>query len=162
MTEHGRLLMVLEALAGLYERLIALEGEKRDALVAYKPARVEQLTRDEEALISRLAELSAQRTRLLEQLLPDANQPTLTLLLERDGGPHATQIAALRERLRALGGELARLNRLNTQLCGHALSHVSGHLQTLAQNGLGADQGTYNGRGAARNFAPRALLNQRA
>ncbi|MCC6573965.1 MAG: flagellar protein FlgN [Planctomycetes bacterium] len=161
MSALEQLIAALQTLAALYEKLIALEGEKRDALVAYKPARVEQLTADEEILIAKLGEVSARRTQLLDALLPGSKQPTLTLLIERK--PEcAAQVAPLREHLRQLGSELARLNRLNTQLCGHALSHVTGHLQTIAQSGICAEQGTYNRRGAARAFAARALLNRNA
>ncbi len=157
------LIAVLELLAGQYEKLLALEGEKREALVAYKPQRVEALNADVETAVARLAELSTRRNELMQALLPTAKQPTLTLLIERKPDQPATlKLAALREQLRRLGSELARVNRLNAQLCGHALSHVTGHLQAITQNGMTAEQGTYNRRGAARAFVGRALLNQNA
>lgn len=151
----------LQALVRLYELLLACCEKKRDALVAYDTAAVARCAEEEEAVISRIRQADELRREQLARLLPDEKQPTLTRLADTLGEqPPGPELAGLREHLRKLGMDVARVNRLNTQLCGQALTHLNGFLHTLASGS--PEQGTYDRRGVAHTFAARPLVNQSA
>ncbi|MCC6465209.1 MAG: flagellar protein FlgN [Planctomycetes bacterium] len=151
----------LQALVRLYELLLACCEKKRDALVAYDTAAVARCAEEEEAVISRIRQADDLRREQIALLLPGEKQPTVTRLTESLGEqPPGPALAGLREHLRKLGMEVARVNRLNTQLCGQALAHLNGFLHTLAAGS--PEQGTYDRRGVARTFAARPLVNQSA
>ena len=157
----AELLSALEACERLYTRLLQSCERKRDALVAYRPAKVEEITMEEGALLAAISRCDVQRALLLRALLPDAEHPTLTALIEKceDDAVCAT-LAGIREHLRTLAMQVGRVNRLNSQLCGQALSHLNGFLEAIA--GAGKEQGTYNKDGDARGFTGRALVDQSA
>lgn len=157
--ERTRLRRTLEVLVKLYEALEMLCNAKRDALVAHDIERIQQRTEEEHDMLARIQKVDKARAEMLESLLTGQDSPTLTMLIDAtEDESESAELTGIREHLRKLGMEVARINRLNTQLCGQALKHLNGFVSALANGNT--TQGTYDKQGIARAFTGGALISQ--
>lgn len=157
--ERARFRRTLEVLVKLYEALEMLCNAKREALIAHDITRIQQLTEEEQDLLARIQKVDIVRAGILQTLLTRQDNPTLTMLIEATEDESETaELIGIREHLRKLGMEVARINRLNTQLCGQALKHLNGFVSALATGNT--TQGTYDKSGTARAFTGGAMISQ--
>lgn len=131
------LINLLTQLLAVYQQLVQLAGEKRKILVAMKVLELEQITRQEEKLLSQVEELEAQRRSLMRNLFPD--QQILTLSQLKTLVPDS-----LRPEIEQLGQEFIvvtkkwQLSReANQQLLQQGLHLVNFSINVLTQNVAG-------------------------
>jgi flagellar biosynthesis/type III secretory pathway chaperone len=150
-----RILKTLRVLERLYARLTRVAADKRTALIEFNVPAMTGIVEREEELIIRLRRVEQVREDELAQWLPTVDSPTLTDLLQQF--PDA-ELEAIRDRLRVLACELARVNRLNAELCRQGLDHLEGFIDLITRGS--AESSTYGRNGGARRYSPQALLNR--
>jgi hypothetical protein len=118
--------------------------QKRDAHVSLKPAEVDRIVAQEEALLSSLGEMDALRRRAAAEAGRVAGLPPGATLRQIAG--HDPRLMPLRDRLQKLMIDVARANDLNRALAGQSLAHVKQALLVLT--GVEPDASAYTRRGA--------------
>ena len=130
---------ILDRLAGLYDRLLEVLEEKREALVQVDRNRIPALNEHEEALAISLSVADEGRAGLMEAISDqidgevEGGSLTLGALIESIDDPDLTaELALLRERLRELAHHVRGLVETNRALTEQSLDHVTFVLRVLA------------------------------
>lgn len=136
--DWGVLLTVLRESVALYDDLLSLGEEKRQALVEADTAELDAITRREELKIlegTRLEERRAKATAALANRcrLTEA-KVTLTMLAESAEPQIADQIRRAGAELDAVVKKLVRLNETNAALIHQALNFVHYNLNLLTRS----------------------------
>ncbi len=155
---YQRLLKTMAILERLYQRLHETSQRKRDALVGFELPEVDRAVERENELIARIRRVHQLREAEMAALSPDANATLSTLAEQAGDSPEGEALTEVRTRMIGLAAELARINRLNAQLCKQGLEHVHGFLELITRGS--SEQNTYGRKGYAKPFASRALVNQ--
>ena len=139
---HPRVLQlesVLDRLATLYDQLLEVLQEKKEALVDVDRNRLSTLTDHEEALAISLSTTDDGRMGLMdaihEQIQGTTNRGELTLgeLIDTIDDPELTaELSLLRERLADLAKQVGGLVETNRALTEQSLDHVSFVLRVLS------------------------------
>jgi len=152
---HDRLLKTLRLLERLYSRLNLVAQAKRSALIEFAVHDIERIIEQEGELIARIARVEKVREEELAQWLPTTDNPTLGDLIAQDP---SDELIELRDRLRVLACELARVNRLNSELCAQGLEHLQGFIDVITRGNV--ESSTYGRSGSAKRYSPRPLVNR--
>ena len=129
----------------LYEALLGLCREKRDALTHLRSRELELALVKEEAVMSRIREAEVSRRRESMDLGATLGLPPDATLREIARASKSVELSGHRERLASLLRDLSRLNDLNRSLASQSLDHTHFFLRALA--GL-EDGGSYSRSGA--------------
>ena len=155
-----RLQVVLEAEAGLYERLRDLLQEEREILCSLDAPRLELLTQHKAALIDEGHVLESTRQAVVLQLAGELSLSPeglrLSVLCERLGAGHEGLHRA-HNRLVVLVGVVRELLQANRSLAGQSLSEVRSTLEAL---GGTLREGSSYGPDGSRCSAKGRLLRQ--
>ena len=157
-----RLVMVLEAHAGLHRRLLQIMEQKKALIIHIQIAELDAIVREEQAAIEVIAESDRERMALTEEIggalgLP-GKKTRLLDLINRVEGPHRDVLLDLRDDLRDIADDLDRLNRLNRTLVLHSLEHV--HLFLSMLKGSDPQAKTYT-HGGEEGGKPESILLDR-
>jgi flagellar biosynthesis/type III secretory pathway chaperone len=129
-----RLQVVLEAEAGLYERLRDLLQEEREILCSLDASRLELLTQQKAALVDEGHVLESNRQAVVLQLATELSLAPeglrLSVLCERLGRGH-DGLHQAHNRLVVLVGVVRELLQANRSLAGQSLSEVRATLDAL-------------------------------
>lgn len=134
---YERLIHVLERSEASYGTLLALLYEEKEAAIGSDAAKLTALVERKREILSSLASLERQRSRLLETLAgslglrPD--QLTLSRLAQSLPGEKAHKIDSLRTPLKHMALESQRINEENRHLVSHCLELVHGALAFFNQ-----------------------------
>ncbi len=146
-----RLIAVLEADLALHRRLLENARHKQRALMAHDLEALQQCVQIDEELTTVVGRHRALREQVLaacaRQLPGNAATIRVGALLEQVDGPQHDRIAALRDDMRRVLGELQRLNERNQQLLRVHLGVVNDLLALIV--GGEAPSSAYDQRGAA-------------
>ena len=134
----GELLTVLAESVKLYQDLLLLGEEKRQALIGADTAELDAITRREELKIldgTKLEERRAKATAALANQYKLADrQPTLLILADVAQPETAEQIRSLGAQLDKAVKQLVRLNDTNAALIHQALHFVQYNLNLLTRS----------------------------
>ncbi len=137
-THWGELLTVLAESVTLYQDLLLLGEEKRQALVGADTAELDAITRREELRIldgTRLEERRAKATAALATRYHMADKkPTLLMLADAADPDTAERIRTLGAELDIVVKRLVRLNDTNAALIHQALHFVQYNLNLLTRS----------------------------
>lgn len=136
--EWGELLTVLAESVQLYQDLLLLGEEKRQALVAANTAELEAITRREELKILEGTKLEERRAKATAALATryklTGAQPTLLMLADKADANTAEKIQLLGAELDVVAKRLMRLNDTNAALIHQALHFVQYNLNLLTRS----------------------------
>lgn len=138
------LLNALKEEASLYDALIGVCREKRDALVALRHADLDALVAREEALLMRISDADRARRRAASDVAATLGLAPAAGLRDIARAGKSGELMGLRDRLAGLLASLARANDLNRALAEQSLGHVQEFFRALT--GAQAD-GRYSRRG---------------
>jgi flagellar biosynthesis/type III secretory pathway chaperone len=159
-----KLITVLEEMLALYRAILALSQEKRTVLVAADGQRLEQITKQEELLILQAGKLDNQRSDIVKEignvlgLTP--SEITLENISKHADDNTASRLKRINADFEKVLGELAPLNKVNTQLIQHALNFVNYNINILAQNQSGPTYAS-KGRQSDKPAPSRALFDHK-
>ena len=130
-----KLLGLLDQVAEIYQSLLAVMDNERDAVVAADLKELNEAAKVKDNLLLKLRILEEQRMHLLKKLADQLNHPsedlTLTNLSQILEEPHANQLKDRSIRLLALLKFIQRANERNGSLFAHSLELVRGSLNLL-------------------------------
>ena len=138
MTEMWRSLVdVLEEMQALYQRLLELGEAKRDLLVRAKPEALDEVNRQEEALVIQGSELENRRAQATAVILTahglSGRQPNLSELIPLADGDTAERLSVFVREFGTLLKDLSRINAMNAKLTEQALAFVNYNLNLLTR-----------------------------
>jgi flagellar biosynthesis/type III secretory pathway chaperone len=130
-----KLLGLLDQVSEIYQSLLAVMDNEKDAVVAADLKKLNEAAKVKENLLLKLRILEEQRMHLLKKLADQLNHPyqdlTLTNLSQLLKKPHAKQLKARSIRLLKLLNIIQRANERNGSLFAHSLELVRGSLNLL-------------------------------
>lgn len=139
----SKLVVLMTDITDFYQTVLELSQKKKEALVAAQVGELDRITRQEEALLLESGKLEAAREKLVEEIAVahglKSSELTLTKAQTIAGPKVAGQLQGLEERLAGIIGELAPLNKLNTELIQQSLDFVQYNLNLLSQNAAGTN-----------------------
>ena len=145
-----KLLGVLQEILVLYQELLRVGQEKKEALVAVRGADLEKMTSQEELLLFKVGKLEKRRVEAVREIAEYYKQEkeTLSLAAVRKLATDdiANRLEFLQQELGKVVGELVPLNKLNGELIQQALLLINYNLNLLTQNSIGS---VYAARGKA-------------
>lgn len=118
--------------AALYEALMGIFVEKRQALIGLKTRELELAVAKEEAILSRLADAGAARARAAKHEAERLGLRGDATLREIAAKSKSAELSAARETLARLMKDVARANDLNRALAEQSLDHSRQFLRALA------------------------------
>lgn len=138
MTEMWRSLVdVLDEMQALYQRLRELGEAKRDLLVRAKPEALDEVNRQEEALVIQGSELENRRAQATAVILTahglSGRQTNLSELIPLADGDTAERLDAFIREFGTLLKDLSRINATNAKLTEQALAFVNFNLNLLTR-----------------------------
>lgn len=144
------LIEALEETLALYRHMLELSESKKNVLVRGKPAELEAINREEEALLIKGSELEHRRAKATAFLvtawdLTNTN-PSLDELAELAMPDDGERLRTLKQEFAATLKELSRLNAVNAKLTEQALAFVNYNLNLLTRRQA---EPTYAPTGAA-------------
>lgn len=162
----GEILQRLEDLAALYDQLIGLSKDKREAVIANRVGDVAAATNREARLVQQIGELDAEREAAVQRYVSgmglgagkSVRMEQLVRLV-----PNAEAKRALRtvtERLVAATGELRRLNDANQRLIRTHLEFIHYSIDVIA--GPSEDEATYHRSLQEQGFSRPSQFDTRA
>ncbi|MDU4959238.1 MAG: flagellar protein FlgN [Sporomusaceae bacterium] len=126
----------LHDLTALYRVMLEVSRKKKQALIAAEVAELEQLVKQEEALILQIGACEKARTKLIGELANACGLPADELTLTKAkalSGSAAVKLEAAETELTAVIAELAPLNKTNAELIRQSLNYVNFNLNILTQ-----------------------------
>ncbi|BBB91690.1 MAG TPA: flagellar protein FlgN [Methylomusa anaerophila] len=153
-----KLITIMHQTIQLYQTLLELSRQKREALVAVNIQEVESITRQEELLIIEAGKLEKSRQAAIEQIIARHNlsaaNPTLMQVKELADEQTAARIESIGEQIASLVKELVALNQLNTKLINQSLEYINFSINVMTQ---AAAEPTYSPQ--ASQPQPRSILD---
>lgn len=138
----SELVKVLEAVSGLYRRLLEIMGRERKALLRARRAEIEACTAEKRELLDRLQAAERRRTEAVNRLAQQIGRAeagvTLSLLARTAPEPHGRALHRCRNELLGLIAQVKKENRRSLALCRNAaegLRAAYGALKMLAADG---------------------------
>lgn len=134
----AELAAVLNAQAALYEQVLALSNEEREALSGHRPDRVIDIVRRKETFLLQVKTLDESRRLLCSRIAADWKLPASTLtvreIIDRiSGTAEATALADAREHLLTCVASLREVNDANARVCQSGIEVVRRIVQGVAQ-----------------------------
>jgi flagellar biosynthesis/type III secretory pathway chaperone len=125
---QARFLGVMKNIYDIHEALLRLSADKKEAIAGGAVSLLEETTRAEEVLLSRMSVCERQRTacckELAELLGVKPEDITAQSFIERAEEPERGELAALAEKLRALFKELRRNNDTIGRMLRNRLEYI--------------------------------------
>lgn len=131
------LINLLTQLLAVYQQLVQLAADKRQVLVAMKVPELEQITRQEEKLLSQVEEMEAQRRSLMRKLFPDQQNLTLSQLKTLVPDSLRPEIEQLGQEFIVVTKKWQLSREANQQLLQQGLHLVNFSINVLTQNVAG-------------------------
>lgn len=146
-------------------RLLEALDRKREAIARADAAALERLSREEQQLLAKHAELDRERETLVAglggmRIEPPATSksplssggspltPSLTDIAHREGGARGERLIALRDQARANVAELKRRSGILAQAAAALSAHLTGIMQAVGTAAMGGiNAGTYGRQG---------------
>lgn len=146
----------------VYEQMLAISEEMKDAIVAGVPELLSEMIEEETALAEKAAELDKERVSISETLagrLGLGAVPALSELCEQVNNPQQrAELLQLRSELVELVRRLMALNEKNQELIAQKKDYFAAMMDTL----LSTEQvGTYDSRGSSEVLSGSAGLFDR-
>ena len=153
------LLTVLSKMLSIYQAILALSQQKHDILVAAKAHELEQVTKQEEILISQIGKLENLRGKLVSELMVDHGIIEGEVSLEK---LHKIATPAVAQQLESFGQQfgdimtkMVPINKLNTELIKQALGFINYNINLLSQTAVGT---TYAAKGQTKQETPKRTV----
>ena len=162
-TRGAELIALMDEEVRLYDALLALTRDEREATLGDEPAVLDGIVAAKETLVAQVARVEMRRQAWVAEWSAeqgvDAGRLSLSSLIAQMPGPDAERLAERREQLLARVRELADLNFRNKQLLASALNVVSRRLEAYDRvtSSLG-----YRSSGRSVKSAGTAVLDMRA
>lgn len=158
----ARLVEILEEELRLEEALLDLGRRKRDALVRMDAPAVDKANREEQALLTVLAETGAGRLKILREAAAACGVPekeaTVRGLAGRLSKPESSRLMGLAQRLQIVLQEVRRINDSNRKLTEQSLQYVRDFFEIVS--GATVSEKTYGRRGQGRTPPARLMIDQ--
>jgi len=162
MEKWQSLIIVLDEMQALYQRLLELGGEKRNLLIQARPGDLDALNRLEESLVIEGSELENRRAKATADIVTTHGlsniRPSLTELMDLADAETAERLRIFCRNFGVTLNELARLNSINAKLTEKALAFVNYNLNLLTRSQA---ENTYAPVGTAQISRVRAALLDR-
>ena len=159
----AELIALMDEEIRLYDALLALSRDEREATVGGEPGVLDGIVAAKESLVAQVARVEARRQVWVAEWTVehgvDSSRASLASMAARMSGPEADALAQRREQLLARVRELADLNFRNRQLLNSALSIVSRRLEAYER--VTTSHG-YRPSGQGVKSASTAVLDMRA
>ncbi|HWR41470.1 MAG TPA: flagellar protein FlgN [Patescibacteria group bacterium] len=153
--EWSDLLQVLAAIYQHYQETLQLGKIKKEALVAYRVAELEELTKKEESLILQISRLEGQRAAIVRQIAAfyqlEGDAISLEAVRKLADPEVEQQMLKLQEDFVQVLSELAQINKVNAALIEQGLFFINYNLNIMTQNSV---EPAYASRGQAIERAP--------
>ncbi len=134
----NRLLMLLMDEVGLYQSLLAVYQDERQALLSFALDNITATSKKKENLILKVKILEEQRIHIIDQIAESLKHPasdlTLTRLAEKVDIRYSYKLSTLGAELSSVLEEMGALHRANRSLITHSQGLVSGSLALLNNN----------------------------
>ncbi len=147
------LIDVLKKECSEYEGLLALSQKKTPIIVSGNLENLQKITDEEQAVVSRIGHLEKQRMEVTADIANVLNKdvnslklPDLIAMLAARPGEQA-ELAQSHDKLRAMVGELKRVNEQNKELLNDALEMIAFEMNLLQATKAAPETANYN-RGA--------------
>ncbi|WNS75091.1 flagellar protein FlgN [Bacillus sp. DTU_2020_1000418_1_SI_GHA_SEK_038] len=125
------LFVLLEKLLKLHKSLYQLALEKTEVLKKGDLEALQTLMKNEQSHVIAIRKIEDERVKMISELLPDHEDPTLRDCLPLFEKAEAEQIKSLQESLMEQLFELKTINELNQQLLEQSLQFVSLNIDLL-------------------------------
>jgi len=134
----SELVEILNKIGDLYEKMIVLAEEKRDALVNVKVSELNKIIEKEEALIKEIESLEKERIVLVDKIAKASDWPNdnikLAFLIESAPEDFAPQMKQVGQRLADTVLKIATLNGINNNLLKQAMRVTEYNINILSQS----------------------------
>jgi flagellar biosynthesis/type III secretory pathway chaperone len=151
-----KLISSLAELAVVYRIIVEISQKKKQALISADVEELDRLIKQEEALILQIGKQEIARNQITLDLASvyglSAKEFTLAKAKELGGAEVAAQLQVVENELTSIIGDLAPLNKTNSELIQQSLNYVNYSLNLLTQNSAGTN---YAAKGADKS-APRS------
>lgn len=147
------LISVLEQESVEYEALLGLSMKKTPIIVKGDLQALQQITDEEQAVVTKINHLENQRTEVMKDIAnvtnKDVNNLKLVNLIQMlESRPAESQkLAAVHDKLKAVVGNMKRVNEQNGELIAHSLEMVAFDMNLLQAMKTAPETANYN-RGA--------------
>ncbi len=147
------LISVLEQESSEYEELLGLSMKKTPVIVAGDLQALQQITDEEQTVVSRINHLESKRTEVIKDIANVMNKDVNTLKLVNlvqllEGRPaESSRLAEVHDRLKTVVGNMQRVNNQNKELIAHSLEMVEFDMNLLQAMKAAPETANYN-RGA--------------
>ncbi len=142
---------LLGELLRIYQELLALSKQKKNLLVAGKPAELEMLVKQEEIMIIRAGKIDMARQQVLIRIVnegtSDRSELTLSALIDLAPEKMTAGLRRISQEFERVLVELKEQNALNTLLIKQALKLVNFNINLLTQNSVGPTYSPYGSHG---------------
>lgn len=128
---------ILDQLIELHRELLTVAEKKRKVVISGQPDALQNLLKEEDALIAKLETVEEERLKCVGQIAPaakDVRHVTLHQLLEQMDERDRTAIQGQMKQLLQLIEQLKRENELNQTLVHESLQHVQHTLNVLTKH----------------------------
>ncbi len=152
---------VLTELAVLHEGLLVCAHHKREAILKGDIVKMEEILKDETALMNQVAGFEDKRKGLVDQasqeLAIKSTPVKLAMIIERLSGDAKTALETVHARLKNALNSLQYRTRQNAELLAASMEHVNHFLSMVREVAGGKQKSTYgpkgrNGGGQVKTF----------
>lgn len=144
------LISILEQESSEYEELLGLSMKKTPVIVAGDLQALQQITDEEQIVVSRINHLESQRTEVIKDIANVMNKDVNTLKLVHliqmlESRPaESGRLAAVHDRLKTVVGNMQRINNQNKELIAHSLEMVEFDMNLLQAMKTAPKTANYN------------------
>lgn len=150
--DAASLFHILDEQAAIFKKWLALEGEKKEALIAREHGALETSVQEQGEVLRTLDRLEGERRKLALRLVGGPHEPTLTAVAEALPSPLREECVRRGEHLAELAAEVQQANELGMALLQQAAAHNQALLHVLVgeeTSGIYDPSGAQPGAGSA-------------
>lgn len=140
----------MSELLHIYREILVLSRQKKDILVAGKPADLAEVVKKEEILIIRAGKIDVVRQQVIQLIVKESHHDstiTMSDLLLLAPERAAVELRSISYEFQHVLAELKERNILNTQLLQQALKLINFNINLLTQNAVGPTYSPYGSHG---------------
>ena len=147
-----KIIDTLNKLERMHRSLLELSTKKTEIIKENDMEQLTEILKSEQAHVAAIETLEQQRQKLVTEYLQakgieNADNPTVTQLIDVATTEEKPELAAIRDRLLAVVDELKKVNALNQKLVMQSLQYINFSLDLLQPN-RAAQSNTFNYSGA--------------
>ncbi|WMT19807.1 flagellar protein FlgN [Parageobacillus toebii] len=120
-----QLIELLEKHVKLHKGLLDLANKKTEVLKKGDMEALSEMMKEEQKYIAAITQVERERVRVVNEMIGEANEPTLTACISQTEGTERAMLEKLRDDLTAVISELKNINLLNQQLTQQSLQFVN-------------------------------------